>query len=713
MAAPERVVPGPSRGFVQSDKATPPVLAQLNASSPLAAHMQPGTNPQTSTYPREHAYQSKVSSASTACTSAAPQVIMWNRATVPLSAAPNGSSPSTGHMHTWPEPQRVQKQTSGSSPSAGQGLVWPEPQRIQGQASALLSAKACGSSPPTGAPANAASPAPVDRQLFPVPQRVSPPAVSSPVPPQTNQANTPSLAMLKQFHDVARDDRADREWIRHVLSLMSRTRAHILRRFDKRVLLTLFGVWQLGGRAVDRTEVEACAERFLKHGPKPLMLAAKWPPARTSVMVDVVHLSAGHGTGLICSERACEFLCHSFHVGGRETNVRMNSMQHYIVDSIQSHGLDLYEAYTPGLPCSRCFVERYRGGDPHQPMRALEHINGWTVAGCTSVILLVVDLGAFRERILQGTELRLVWDRQRLQQLKSWTRSLALTAGLDRIASAMIEVRNNGQPVLEMLGKSFSSSYCYDVSQKVNGIQRPMTVCAHPCRRLLERGATVEDLTEGVASTCFVQPMNASDQVYWATMVHDDVRYWHPEPGSNASTCKAPSELDSTWPDVLLSRVECTDEPTGRAQFMLHMHRVRTPNTNDIRYGGPEYFAHFLGLDKTDLLAKARQSLPCLGAINVPSGEPSSDCTVSQDSSLDVVWRARCGEVILCRNCARLVRQLGSSFEVNATSDVIARHLGALIRQAILGEADTGDRHFSHQLLDSNLWWPERVEPLE
>jgi hypothetical protein len=122
MAAPERVVPGPSRGFVQSDKATPPVLAQLNASSPLAAHMQPGTDPQTSTYPREHAYQSNVSSASTSCTLAAPQVIMWNRATVPLSAAPNGSSPSTGHMHTWPEPQRVQKQTSGSSPSAGQGL---------------------------------------------------------------------------------------------------------------------------------------------------------------------------------------------------------------------------------------------------------------------------------------------------------------------------------------------------------------------------------------------------------------------------------------------------------------------------------------------------------------------------------------------------------------------------------------------------------------
>ena len=532
--------------------------------------------------------------------------------------------------------------------------------------------------------------------------------------------------MLKQFHDVARDDRADREWIRHILSLMSRTHANMLRRLDKRVLLTLFGVWQLGGRAVDRTEVEACAERFLKHGPKPLMHAAKWPPpARTSVMVDVVHLSAGHGTGLICSERACEFLCHSFHADGRGTNVHMNSMQHYIVDSIQSHGLDLYEAYAPGLPCSRRFVERYRGGDPHQAIGALEHINGWTVAGCTSVILLVVDLGAFRERILQGTELRLVWDRQRLQQLKSWTRSLALTAGLDRIASVMIEVRNNGQPVLEMLGKSFSSSYCYDASQKVNGIQRPMTVCAHPCRRLLERdlcsgahihverGATVEDLTEGAASTCFVQPMNDSDQAYWATMVHDDVRYWHPESGSNASTCKAPSELDSTWPDVLLRRVECTDEPTGRAQFMLHMHLVRTPNTNDIRYGGPEYFAHFLGLDKTDLLARARQSLPCLGAINVPSGEPISDCTVSQDSSLDVVWRARCGEVILCRNCARLVRQLGSSFEINATSDIIARHLGALIRQAILGEADTGDSHFSHQLLNSNLWWPERVELLE
>ena len=608
---------------------------------------------------------------------------------------------SLGHSHAAPSVAPQQMVGNGqANPSAipAAGGVWPQP------------------TPNVGPARDEVWPQPKLRIAFggagprPTPNSATPPHGVQPQPKTITQM--PPLKM----EDKAAKSRAEEEheWIRHMLTQVSSQQARLLRRVDRRVLLELFGVWRLGAKVLERTELATCVDRFLQLRSKAVAPPLRWPPpARINVMVDVVHLSGGHGTGMVCSEQACKLLRDAEGFGGLGVNVYMNSIQHFTVDCVQNHGSELYEAFKLVHPCTRR-MERLRGYDVHQATQAAQNLHGWTIAGCPSVVLLIVDLAAFRDRVLRDNDLHAVWDRQRLQQLKSWIKTLVAGVGLDRMTSVMLEVRHNHNTACEMLGKNFGASYLFDAGKAVNGLDRPMTVCAHPCAQALWRGAKVEDLTRGSSITSFVTPMSDDDQSYWATMVHDDNRFWCPTPNTSVGKLKAPVELDATWPEVLQRRVECTDEPCAREQVMCQVHRVRVPNTNDIRHAGPEYFAHFLGLDLPDMLTRAREVFPCLGLINVLSGDPANDCPPSQDDTVDLCWRERCGVVVLCRNCSRLVKQLGSSFEVKSTSDIIARHLGARIRQTILGEIGPPlDSDSSTQLLHGDLWWPEELDLIE
>ena len=151
-----------------------------------------------------------------------------------------------------------------------------------------------------------------------------------------------------------------------------------------------------------------------------------------------------------------------------------------------------------------------------------------------------------------------------------------------------------------------------------------------------------------------------------------------------------------------------TDPPCGRMLYLLDMHLTRPASDRggEVLYGGPAYFAHFLGYGGDGMAANAMSQHPCHKHISVlPGGPVDCDVSASQDPSVGVHWHALCGKVVLCSNCSMLVAELGTSFEFNSTSDVIARHLAALIGKAVLRQAVV-DNDVAGQLLSATPEWP-------
>ena len=174
-----------------------------------------------------------------------------------------------------------------------------------------------------------------------------------------------------------------------------------------------------------------------------------------------------------------------------------------------------------------------------------------------------------------------------------------------------------------------------------------------------------------------------------------------------ASNQTAPTLLTSEWPEFLRKLTQQTDPPCQRVQYLLDMHVTRcASDQGDVLYGGPAYFAHFLGYGGVGMAANAMSVHPCHKHISVLSGGPVDIAvSASQDQMPGVHWHAPCGKVVLCRNCAMLVTELGTSFEFNSTSDVIARHLAALIGKAVLRRAVV-DNDVAGQLRSATLEWP-------
>ena len=518
--------------------------------------------------------------------------------------------------------------------------------------------------------------------------------------------------IAEQFTDeeiAAIRTQKETDWCQWMLGRVSPEKAQIFRQCPQPLLMNLLGPWRIGLKSLKNDDLEAWLDMFIERWPA-LQCAIATSAARnknehTLLPIHVVHISGGHGTGIACCDEACRLLRNHFTADG--LHPALHSVQHF-VDREPDPSRKLFSSFWQANGAQPLVHTSTWQGSREEALAAANKAIEEQSKTRLLTVVVVVDLGSFQVDSVVASKFCGTWA-ERCRRLKQWIGTFARTVTLEHLVSVIVDSRYHDDATVSFLGENFGSVYRYDCGSETTGVGRPITVCASPCAARGIWGATVEDMSSGLQRTFVVQTWTEAKRRDFVQSPHADNRRWTPSPGTNAADRDAPSLLTGEWPDILRTMLDLTEAPDVRVQFLLATHRVQAVDQpDDIRYAGPAHFLHFLGWGDSTF-TQILDACPCLGRITVATGLPAPDIPPTQDTSVNLVWAAQCGKVVLCHNCSGSVSEIGTAFEKHSVSDVIARHLAAHIRCLFLRQAEA-DGTPSSQLLQDDLQLPMNMD---